>query len=45
MKKTFLATIVAIALFAVGCVALVFYPISKRTEREMQLELNARRSK
>ena len=38
-------SLIPAALFAVGCVALVFYPISKRTEREMQLELNARRSK
>lgn len=38
-------SLIPAALFAVGCVALLFYPISKRTEREMQLELNARRSK
>ena len=32
-------------LFAIGCVALCFYPISKRTEKVMQQELNARRTK
>lgn len=38
-------SVIPAVLFTMGCVALCFYPISKRTEKVMQQELNARRTK
>ena len=38
-------SLIPAALFAVGCVALMFYPISRRVEAQMQAELDERRGK
>jgi Na+/melibiose symporter-like transporter len=38
-------SLIPAALFGVGCVALLFYPISRRVEAQMQAELDERRGK
>ncbi len=38
-------SLIPAALFGVGCIALLFYPISRRVEAQMQAELDERRGK